>query len=160
MALTPAEIDAGFAQVMEEHHLRKRLGDVRHPDFWRALNPELSITEFPLRVRRERPAATLDLTESAQRLKASTLEIRRGDGVAALRQAGAATLDLVFLDPPFAGDLFEPALKAAHAAVKPGGWVYLEAPKAWSEADLAACGYALSRQTKAGQVWAHLLSIA
>ncbi len=63
MALTPAEIDAGFAQVMEEHHLRKRLGDVRHPDFWRALNPELSITEFPLRVRRERPAATLDLAD-------------------------------------------------------------------------------------------------
>jgi 16S rRNA (guanine(966)-N(2))-methyltransferase RsmD len=108
----------------------------------------------------QNPALVRALTESAQRLKATTLEVRRGDGVAALRQTGPATLDLVFLDPPFAGDLFEPALKAAHAAVKPGGWVYLEAPKAWSEADLAAVGYALTRQTKAGQVWAHLLSIA
>ena len=90
----------------------------------------------------------------------SNIADRSAVGVAALRQVGAAKLDLVFLDPPFAGDLFEPALRAAHAAVKPGGRVYLEAPKAWSEADLATCGYAMSRQTKAGQVWAHLLSIA
>jgi 16S rRNA (guanine966-N2)-methyltransferase len=100
------------------------------------------------------------LTESAQRLQASTLEIRRGDGVAMLRQWAPATLDLVLLDPPFAADWFGPALQAAHRAVKPGGWVYLEAPRAWTEAELAALGYALWRQLRAGQVWAHLLTIA
>ena len=72
----------------------------------------------------------------------------------------SATWDLVFLDPPFASDLFIPALQAARPALKPHGQVYLEAPQAWSEADLSALGYALTRQLRAGQVWAHLLSIA
>ena len=106
------------------------------------------------------PALARALSASVQRLGASMVEVRRGDGVAVLRQAMPATWDLVFLDPPFASDLFIPALQAAHPALKPHGQVYLEAPQAWSEADLSALGYALTRQLRAGQVWAHLLSIA
>jgi 16S rRNA (guanine966-N2)-methyltransferase len=106
------------------------------------------------------PALVRALSDSARRLQASTIEIRRGDGVAALRLAPAGSLDLVLLDPPFGSDLFLPALQVARLAVKPGGWVYLEAPRAWTEAELAALGYALWRQLRAGQVWAHLLTIA
>ncbi|TAK13423.1 MAG: hypothetical protein EPO35_10355 [Acidobacteria bacterium] len=63
MELTNADIDAGFAQVRRERALHRRLDDVRNPDFWRRLNPELSITDFPLRRAARRaapPAAVLD----------------------------------------------------------------------------------------------------
>jgi 16S rRNA (guanine966-N2)-methyltransferase len=63
----------------------------------------------------------------------------------------------VFLDPPFDAALFEPALKAAAQVVKPGGFVYLEAPQAWTEEQLAPLGLMLYRHLKAGAVHAHLL---
>ncbi len=61
MALSPADIDAGFAQLRSERALQRRLHEVRDPDFWRALNPELTISDFPLAARRARPAATSDI---------------------------------------------------------------------------------------------------
>jgi hypothetical protein len=60
MALSPAQIDAGFAQLRAERTLARRMNEVRDPDFWRALNPELSITEFPLAARRPRLPVTAD----------------------------------------------------------------------------------------------------
>lgn len=63
MALSPADIDAGFAQVRAERALERRLDDVRNPDFWRALNPELTISEFPLSAPRVRPNATREIAE-------------------------------------------------------------------------------------------------
>jgi hypothetical protein len=63
MALSPLEIDAGFAQLRAERALQKRMHEVRDPDFWRALNPELTVTEFPLAERRPRPAAVPALAE-------------------------------------------------------------------------------------------------
>lgn len=62
MALTPAKIDAGFAQIRSERRLERRLDEIRHPDFWRALNPELTISDFPLAARHRR------LTPSAEAL--------------------------------------------------------------------------------------------
>jgi hypothetical protein len=56
MALTHADIEAGFAQVRAERVLQKRMDDVRNPDFWRALNPDLTISDFPLAARHERAA--------------------------------------------------------------------------------------------------------
>lgn len=56
MALTHADVEAGFAQVLAERELEKRMADVRNPDFWRALNPDLTISDFPLAVGRERIA--------------------------------------------------------------------------------------------------------
>ena len=55
------------------------------------------------------------------------------------------------------GDQVLPALQAAARAVAPDGFVYLEAPRAWTDEDLAPCGLALHRQLKAGAVHAHLL---
>ena len=91
------------------------------------------------------------------RLKAQGVRVVRGDGVATLRQSAPASLDLVFLDPPFDALLFEPALRAAAAAVAPSGWVYLEAPVAWTDASLAPFGLSVHRYLKAGAVHAHLV---
>ena len=92
-----------------------------------------------------------------QRLQASAVQVRRGDGVAQLRQCAPASLDLVFIDPPFDGDLFLPALQAAAAVLAPQGLIYLEAPTAWADAELAPLGLALQRHLRAGAVHAHLL---
>jgi 16S rRNA (guanine(966)-N(2))-methyltransferase RsmD len=97
------------------------------------------------------------LTQSVQKLKADKVQIQRADGVACLAQVALASLDVVFLDPPFDSALFETALRAAARAVKVDGFVYLEAPKAWSEQELEAIGFALHRHLKAGAVHAHLL---
>jgi 16S rRNA (guanine966-N2)-methyltransferase len=96
----------------------------------------------------------------AQRLEARNLQVQRGDGLAALRQARARSLHLVLLDPPFEGTaLFAPALQAAAQAVTEDGFVYLEAPAAWDEAALAASGLQPYRYLKAGAVHAHLLRL-
>lgn len=97
------------------------------------------------------------LQELCQRLKASTVQVRRGDGVAALQQSAPASLDLVLLDPPFESPHYETALKAAARALGPQGFVYLEAATAWNDEALAPLGLAQHRHLKAGAVHAHLL---
>ncbi|GAB3363061.1 MULTISPECIES: 16S rRNA (guanine(966)-N(2))-methyltransferase RsmD [Giesbergeria] len=93
-----------------------------------------------------------------QRLQASTVQLRRGDGVAQLRQCPPASLDLVLLDPPFDSDFFQPALQAAVPALTAQGFIYLEAPTAWNDAALAPLGLVLHRHLRAGAVHAHLLT--
>ncbi len=90
-------------------------------------------------------------------LQAKQVRVERGDGIAALQRAPAGSLDLVFLDPPFDAPLFERALQAAATACKANGLVYLEAPRAWAAAELAALGLAMVRSGKAGVVHFHLL---
>ena len=92
-----------------------------------------------------------------QRLHADMVQIHRGDGVEALARLSADSLDLVFLDPPFDADLFQPALRAAARVLRATGYIYLEAPSAWGEAQLEPLGLALVRHLKAGAVHAHLL---
>ncbi|WPB56588.1 RsmD family RNA methyltransferase [Xylophilus sp. GOD-11R] len=92
----------------------------------------------------------------AARLSAPTVEVRRGDGIAALREAPAAW-DLALIDPPFEADLFGAALKAAAVGLAAEGRVYLEAPEAWSEERLSPLGWTLDRHVRAGAVHAHLL---
>ncbi len=98
-----------------------------------------------------------DLQENAARLKAGMVNVQRGDAVTALGRLPAGSVDLVFLDPPFDGPWFEPALKAAARAVPVGGWIYLEAPVAWTAEALGALGLQCERHLKAGAVHAHLL---
>ena len=98
-----------------------------------------------------------DVQENAARLKADMVSVQRGDAVAALARLPAGSVDLVFLDPPFDGPWFEPALKAAAKAVPTGGWIYLEAPVAWTAEALGALGLQCERHLKAGAVHAHLL---
>ena len=67
MAHSAVDIDAGFTQVRSERALQRRLDEVRDPDFWRTLNPDLTVSEFPLSVRRERPAAVPAIAELCRR---------------------------------------------------------------------------------------------
>lgn len=91
------------------------------------------------------------------RLGATAVRVQRGDGVTALKALPPGAADLVFLDPPFDSALFEPALAAAVPALAGPGLIYLEAPRAWEAAELAALGLTLHRHLRAGAVHAHLL---
>jgi len=85
------------------------------------------------------------------------LQVQRTDAVAAMQRLTAGAFDVVFLDPPFDGPWFEPALQAAVRLVPVGGWVYLEAPTAWADEALATFGLEGVRHLRAGAVHAHLL---
>lgn len=97
------------------------------------------------------------LQKTKTRLDAHAIQIQRGDGVMALRRLAPGGTHLVLLDPPFDSGLYESALAAAATAVAPDGWVYLEAPVAWTDATLQPFGLVVHRQLKAGAVHAHLL---
>lgn len=105
------------------------------------------------------PGLVIQLHTLQQRLKATAVRVQRGDGIAALKQAAPASVDLVLIDPPFDSELFDPALQAAARAVSSVGFIYLEAPRQWTEEQLAASGLVLYRHLKAGAVHAHLLRL-
>ena len=100
------------------------------------------------------------LQQTQQQLNAQQMRVVRGDGVAAIAQSATASWQLIFIDPPFDSAYFEPALQASRQALAPGGFVYLEAPKAWTDAELETMGWAVHRYLKAGAVHAHLLKAA
>lgn len=95
------------------------------------------------------------LRATVERLHARELvSLQQGDGLAALRSVPPASLELVFLDPPYDSGLLQPALEAAVRALVPGGLVYAEdrhALRAWP------AGLEAWRETRAGTVHAHLL---
>jgi len=106
----------------------------------------------------EQDAALVAQLKALQsKLQAQGVTVSRGDGVAVLRQQPPESLDLVFLDPPFEARLYESALQAARSAVKPQGYIYLEASSTWAESQLQPLGLQLYRHLKAGAVHAHLL---
>ena len=102
-------------------------------------------------------ALVAQLQAIRSRLDAQSVTVQRGDGVQALKACPARSMDLVLLDPPFASDLFAPALAAGAAALADTGWLYLEAPQAWDDAQLAPLGLQRHRHLRAGAVHAHLL---
>lgn len=102
-------------------------------------------------------ALVVQLKRIQTQLQASATQIVRGDGVAALKQIDPASMDVVFLDPPFDSVLFEAALQAAGRVVALDGFVYLEAPILWTDEQLLPAGLKVHRHLKAGAVHAHLL---
>ena len=106
----------------------------------------------------EQDPALVDKLKALQtKLKASMVKVERGDGVSLLRRVSPGSLQLIFLDPPFESTAFEAALKAAAQAVATPGFVYLEAPKPWTDEELADAGLQVHRFGKAGAVHFHLL---
>jgi len=97
------------------------------------------------------------LGESAQRLKASTLRIECADAIAWMARCAPASLDLVFVDPPFDTALAVPALAAAARIVAPAGLVYAELPRALGDEEAHAWGLEIRRRARAGAVHFHLL---
>ncbi len=109
------------------------------------------------------PAVVANLNKIKLRLKADTVRVERGDGVAALQQKRGQNLQLVLLDPPFAqaqgSGLVEAALLAARQAIAPNGWIYLESPAPWSDDELARLGLQIHRSGRAGAVAFQLLRL-
>ena len=91
------------------------------------------------------------------KLQADSVEVRRGNGLTALSSLAPESVDVVFLDPPFDADLWEKSLRAAQPALSGEGRIYLEAPHAWTDAQLQPLGLVVERHMKAGAVHAHLL---
>jgi 16S rRNA (guanine966-N2)-methyltransferase len=91
------------------------------------------------------------------KLAATAVKVERANGLTVLGRLPPASIDLIFLDPPFDADLFDKALAAAAAALAADGQIYLEAPSAWDDARLAPHGLVAARHLKAGAVHAHLL---
>jgi 16S rRNA (guanine966-N2)-methyltransferase len=113
------------------------------------------------------PVLVKALRTTQAKLAATQVQVVQAEAMAWMgRLAGAEpTFDLVLLDPPFDDDLFVTALKAASHCVPDGGWIYLEAPDAFADADAAADladaasvvpGLRVHRQGKAGAVHYHL----
>jgi 16S rRNA (guanine(966)-N(2))-methyltransferase RsmD len=89
------------------------------------------------------------------------VRVERADALASLQRLAGQGWDVVFLDPPFeqGGNdaLFAKALAAAAQALAATGLVYLESPRAWSDAELAAVGLVALKRGQAGAVHHSLL---
>lgn len=96
----------------------------------------------------EREAALVEsLRASQKRLKATTLTIHRANALNWMT-ACPARFELIFLDPPFADDLFDRALAAATPLLAEGGLLYVESPHEMA----APAGFSAWRQGRAGAV--------
>jgi 16S rRNA (guanine(966)-N(2))-methyltransferase RsmD len=103
------------------------------------------------------PELIAQLRAVQRKLEATSVTVQRANGLSVLAQLPPASVDLVFLDPPFDADIFEKALAGAVGVVRPEGLVYLEAPHEWQDAALEPYRLARLRHLRAGAVHAHLL---
>jgi 16S rRNA (guanine966-N2)-methyltransferase len=101
----------------------------------------------------EREALLVDgLRASQKRLQASAITVHRANALNWMT-ASADRFDLIFLDPPFADNLFDRALAAAVPLLAQDGLIYLESPQ-----DVAPpAGFTAWRQGRAGAVHYQLL---
>ncbi|MDI1261086.1 16S rRNA (guanine(966)-N(2))-methyltransferase RsmD [Aquabacterium sp.] len=107
------------------------------------------------------PVLIKSLRATQAKLAATQVQIVQADALTWMGRlsGGASGFDLVLLDPPFDAGLFEQALLAASRCVPEGGWIYLEAPQAFSDAADpvgAVPGLRVHRQGRAGAVHYHL----
>jgi 16S rRNA (guanine966-N2)-methyltransferase len=98
------------------------------------------------------PKLVRALEASAVKLGSHALEIHCADALAFLAR-DPRVYDVVFLDPPFATDLWSQLLPAAVARLAPSGSLYVEAPVPIAAPE----GFTMWRRDKAGQVHYHLL---
>jgi 16S rRNA (guanine966-N2)-methyltransferase len=69
------------------------------------------------------------LRSSATRLKVAGLRVECVDALAWLAQDPDRRFDLVFLDPPFAENLWAAAIGRLGPWLAPGAWIYVEMPR-------------------------------
>ena len=93
------------------------------------------------------------LRATAQRLQVPQVRVERCDALDWMARAAPGQFDLILLDPPFEANLFESAWRVAIPLLKPGAWLYLEAPAQWGP---QASAVTPQRHLKAGAVHAHL----
>ena len=120
-----------------------------------------------------RGAASVTLVERESRLlrgleqvharlqAGESVRLAAGDAISWMARQPAASFELVFVDPPFDADLFVRAVEAASRVVVPGGFVYLEADRAFAPADFPRAEPLLPhRHGRAGAVHYHLFQRA
>lgn len=110
-----------------------------------------------LLVERERMLAD-NLRSQIQRLKlAEVVEVVHADALSALRSGALGPIDLAFVDPPFALDLWGDTLAALEdkAELNSGARVYLEFPV--DSPPAARPRWKLLKQTRVGEVGARLV---
>jgi 16S rRNA (guanine(966)-N(2))-methyltransferase RsmD len=101
----------------------------------------------------EREAVLVDgLRASQKRLQATAITVHRANALNWMT-ACAERFDLIFLDPPFADDLFDRALSAAVPLLAEGGLIYVESPREIAPPP----GFIAWRQGRAGAVHYQLL---
>jgi 16S rRNA (guanine966-N2)-methyltransferase len=104
------------------------------------------------------PRLARSLQESVERLKAAdTVQVAKADAFSWMARSAPGSWELVFLDPPFADQLFEKAVLAAVRLVVPDGFIYLEADRDIEAAALAEIGLSVTRHSRAGAVHFFLL---
>lgn len=93
------------------------------------------------------------LQDNVRALGATEIQLRQADALRWLDAPADAPFDIVFLDPPFAEGLLDPAIRllAQHDWVAPGTRIYLEAASRSPFGGLPA-GWELTRDKIAGQV--------
>jgi 16S rRNA (guanine966-N2)-methyltransferase len=108
-------------------------------------------------VEKDRAAASI-LRETAVRFGLAAARIEGGDSLAFLRTQPVDSFDLIFLDPPFAAALLEPALAeiTSRGLLAAGGFCYIEQP-ADKQLPALPAGWVVHRSGKAGEVGYHLL---
>lgn len=89
------------------------------------------------------------LRANVRELGINGADVLAADALASL-EGGGEDYDVIFLDPPFAQDLLEPALCSAATRLRPGGRIYAESPRPLSAELLERTGLQVYRQGRAG----------
>jgi 16S rRNA (guanine966-N2)-methyltransferase len=92
------------------------------------------------------------LHEMRTRLQAEQVTILGGDALSQTASLPRAVFDVVFLDPPYGERLLDRALAAVKPLLAEGALVYVEDRDPLDDAALAAAGFHIVRQDRAGQV--------
>lgn len=103
------------------------------------------------------PIAVKALKASQQKLKAEMIEIACGDSLVLCKRI-QEQFDLIFLDPPFALNMHEKALKNALHCLKPNGMIYMESPSDFDASMLDSLGLEIRRESTSGSVTYRLLA--
>lgn len=105
------------------------------------------------------PVALEALRHNIEALGAGGARVVPSDAIAFLKQA-VEPFDIIFVDPPFAANLIPACLTliAEQGWAKPGGVVYIEAPRTLAPVPVPA-GWELYRSQTAGQVGYHLVRV-
>lgn len=75
------------------------------------------------------PDLARSLREQAARLNTEGVRVVAEDALAWLGRSPGQAFDLVFLDPPFAASLWQPAAAALAPWLAPGALIYVESPR-------------------------------
>lgn len=100
------------------------------------------------------------LRENIERLAAENVVVYEGDAVEFLGEESQATIDIIFLDPPFADDLLEDLCRLVEKSgiLSPGARIYLEQHRDQTAPRLPD-GWSILKEKTAGNVCYRLATI-